>query len=828
MEDNRKITLSIAKSRHSTKLKVVKYSWDELVELLTTPIRTEETYEFYLNMNKEAKNKVKDVGGFVAGTSVGGKRKNDIISRSMLTYDLDNLNYDMLDRLEDALTKSGIKHILYSTRSFTFDNPRIRLCIPLGEDIPADQYEAVSRMFVKKFEEDYLEDFYQMMDNTTFQQARLMYFCSTSVDGTAYLTSMDGDYAYPDIILDNYNDWRDASSYPYITDVEAQSFERAKKQEDPESKNGVIGAFCRAYNIHDAIAEFLPEVYKLEENGRYTYVPSQTVCGGVVYEDGKFLYSNHATDPAWGVLCNSYDLVRIHKFCKNEDTTKGMKQMKEFALTLEEVKKELELQRDEELLERVNKGLDEYDFEYEELEKEEKEEDEQSVSNDYTSWTTDLIRDQKTGKVLADPKNLMLIFNNDKHLAGRFYNDGTSGLNMVCKRLPWMKKDVKVDRTWEDSDDSGLRMYLENVYGIYSPRKTQDAFNVYVSQHIKNRLQDYLKGLKWDGVKRVDTLLIDYFNADDTDYTRMAVRKTLLGAVYRALNPGCKFDEMLILIGYQGVGKSTFFDVLGGEWFSDSLYSFRGKDAAEQIQGKWIIESPELATMRKAETNEVKSFLAKRDDTYRAAFAKCAITRPRCCILVGTSNDDEILKDKTGNRRFYPVSLKLKRHEKAKKNVFTDLKEERDMIWAEMVEAYNNKEPLVMPKNAVKQAQEAQDEHTEVDFKDDMILSFVNQKVPKDFYERSLAERKLFWQMKDNNEIAKSENDLPENLVERDKICAAEIWCELFDNKVSAIKVYDIRQINSVLNRLEWKKCRAYFGKAYGERQRGYVKNETE
>ena len=124
-----------------------------------------------------------------------------------------------------------------------------------------------------------------------------------------------------------------------------------------------------------------------------------------------------------------------------------------------------------------------------------------------------------------------------------------------------------------------------------------------------------------------------------------------MAAVARVLYPGCKFDNMLILSGRQGIGKSTFFSLLGKEWYSDSLSTFEGKDAAELLQGFWIVEAGELTGLNRSEMNDVKQFLSKREDIYREPYGRRTSSYPRRCIIVGTTNDKEFLKDVTGNRR---------------------------------------------------------------------------------------------------------------------------------------------------------------------------------
>ncbi|WKB37226.1 virulence-associated E family protein [Terrilactibacillus sp. S3-3] len=151
---------------------------------------------------------------------------------------------------------------------------------------------------------------------------------------------------------------------------------------------------------------------------------------------------------------------------------------------------------------------------------------------------------------------------------------------------------------------------------------------------------------------------MDYLGASDNPYVRAVTRKTLCAAIARVLTPGIKFDSMLVLNGPQGAGKSTLIAKLGGDWFSDSLSLSDTKDktAAEKLQGYWILEIGELAGLKKAEVETLRSFLSRQNDIYRASFGRRATPHLRQCVFFGTTNAEKgYLRDTTGNRRFWPV-----------------------------------------------------------------------------------------------------------------------------------------------------------------------------
>ena len=221
--------------------------------------------------------------------------------------------------------------------------------------------------------------------------------------------------------------------------------------------------------------------------------------------------------------------------------------------------------------------------------------------------------------------------------------------------VPWNHP----SKFWRDADDAQLISYVDTHYGTFSARNYDIAVTKVADDRAYHPIREFIESLpEWDKIPRVDTLLVDYLGAADTAYVRAVTRKTLCAAISRVLRPGCKFDSMLVLNGPQGVGKSTLIAKLAGEWFSDSLNlgDTKDKTAAEKLQGYWILEIGELAGLKKAEVETLRSFLSRQNDIYRAAFGKRATPHLRQCVFFGTTNAESgYLRDTTGNRRFWPV-----------------------------------------------------------------------------------------------------------------------------------------------------------------------------
>ena len=401
-------------------------------------------------------------------------------------------------------------------------------------------------------------------------------------------------------------------------------------------------------------------------------------------------------------------------------------------------------------------------------------------------WIRRLTRDGN-GKVAKTINNAVLVLENDPLLKGKIVTDEFASCGLIIGKVPWSMEDGR--RRWRDSDDAGYYNYMELFYGITGKEKLDNALLIAGSQNRINDVKEYLKGLKWDGVKRLDMLLVDYLGAEDSAYVRAVMRKSLCAAVARAVMGGVKYDYMPIFAGPQGIGKSTFLSLLGKDWFSDSLTTFEGKEAAELIQGTWINEVGELTAMSKQETNAVKQFLSKTHDIYRAAYGKRTDKYPRRCVFFGTSNEEEFLKDVTGNRRFWPVDVGVC---PVKKSVWRDLPREVGQIWAEAYLYWMLGEPLYLPKELEQAAEVMQESHRELSGKEGIVQEFLERDIPSNWDSLSLMSRRQF--NSGNMKLPEGET-----LVKREKVCAMEIWVECLNGEAKYMGRKDSMEINSIL-----------------------------
>lgn len=675
----------------------------------------------------------------------------------MLTLDMDHGSADILDELDMF---NSHKMCIYSTHKHTPEAPRLRLIMPLKRDVSEDEYPAVARKVAQEIGMD-------MFDDTTYQPHRLMYWPSTSSNGEYIYRVMDGDIVDPDYYLGLYDDWRDVSTWP-VSSRESEAVKKtASQQADPLTKDGVVGAFCRTYSIRDAIDKFLGDVYEPSAmEGRYDYIPADSSAGVTIIDD-KFSYSFHATDPACGQLLNAFDVVRVHKF-PDDDPKKSFKAMAKFASSDEEVKLLIFKEKQESAAE---------DFDEE----------------DPDAWKKKLEYEDKSLQLRNTLRNLTLILENDPNLMDIVFNQHLDGME-IKGDVPWKHP----SKFWRDADDAQLISYVDENYGTFSQRNYDIAVAKVTDDRSYHPIREFLQALpEWDKVERVDTLLIDYLGAADNKYVRAVTRKTLCAAACRVLNPGCKFDTMLVLNGSQGIGKSTLIAKLGGEWFSDSLSlnDTKDKTAAEKLQGYWILEIGELAGLRKAEVETLRSFLSRQNDIYRASFGKRTTPHPRQCVFFGTTNAESgYLRDTTGNRRFWPV----KTPGGGSKRSWDVTQEDVLQIWAEVMHYVKAGEKLYLDPEVEALAKAEQREAMESDEREGLVREYLEALLPDNWDDMDTFERRNFLDGTGEADIGKK------GTVRRTQVCNMEIWCECFGKERSNLKRADSNELSGILVKLGW------------------------
>ena len=479
MQNNRELRISTAGSRKATHWPGSIIMWSEFVDRLRNPQRGTETLEQYLSYPKSRQDELKDVGGFVGGTFTGDRRKAAFVEgRDLITLDLDNIPAGQSDDILRRVSGLGCAAAVYSTRKHAGYAPRLRVIVPLDRTCTADEYEPAARKLASLIGMEFC-------DPTTFEGSRLMYWPSCCSDSQYVYEVYDNPFCSADGLLGMYGDWKDISQWPQVPGTDAVERRRLAKQEDPTTKKGIIGAFCRTYSITQAMERFIPGMYEATETeGRYTYTGGSTAGGAIVYDSDMFLYSHHATDPCSGLLVNAFDLVRLHLFGDKDNEAKdgtpvnklpSFMAMSRLALEDEPVAGLIARERREQAQEAFAAPR------------------QTDVPADDLSWLSSLSVDGN-GNYQKTVNNMILILQNDPALKGKIATDEFANRGLLLGKVPWDPSGVK--RQWTDDDDAGLFWYLENHYHIAQQDRQDKALAIVGRQNLINDVKLYLQGLE--------------------------------------------------------------------------------------------------------------------------------------------------------------------------------------------------------------------------------------------------------------------------------------------------------------------------------------------
>lgn len=738
MYDKKLFTIAVGKSRTDQDWQNQDTTWDGFCDCVCNTHRTAETVADYDKCTNESKTNIKDVGGFVGGKLSGGQRtKDSVVSRSMITLDMDYAQSDTWDRIKSS-SKFDFACCLYSTHKHKPSAPRYRLIIPLASDVTPTDYTVLSSVIAEKIGK-------ALFDPTTHEPNRMMFWPSTSSDGIFFFDRKAGDFLDPQDILKEAATMSETQVFPSVP---------KDKLSDPTLKKGIVGAFCRTFTVTGAIQKFLSHIYEPSSvANRFRYYSADSVAGLIVYED-KYAYSHHATDPVQGKSLNAFDLVRLHLFGTLDENVSQNTRYTD----LPSYKAMCNLAKEE--------GI---------------------VKNEYSPASS-----ESDTNLLTKLENAL---KTDPLLQNIRYNENSGQIDV--KGYPaWLSGDSNDDQKtypWNSMLNAKLMTYIAKTYNLQSKVLFPIALLSVASERRYHPIKEYLESLpSWDGTERVDTLLSTYFTTEDNAYTRQVIRKTLLAAIARVYHPGTKFDNMLILCGAQGIQKSEFFKRLAVDWFSDSLtfHQMNDKTAAEQIQGVWLMEMGELVGRRKADIESIKRFLSCTSDNYRPCYGINTENHPRQTVIVGTTNaEDGFLRDPTGNRRFWPVNV-AEHPINHPRDMTTDIVAQ---IWAEAFVYYRRGESLILDEDALTIAKKEQENAIETNPSRGLVEKYLNTLLPKEWEQMDLDERRSFLHGDNYNHRVGTEK--------RIRISYIEIWCECFeeDVKYNRVNIQEIRLIlNSI------------------------------
>ena len=302
---------------------------------------------------------------------------------------------------------------------------------------------------------------------------------------------------------------------------------------------------------------------------------------------------------------------------------------------------------------------------------------------DQSAWMGRLSKTKDRLANLPTVANALVIFANDPAVKGLLAYNTFAGHYLLTREPPSEEVDGPplpgpYPREWRTGDAIFIQAYFQRMWSSKFSRSTiEDAMLADASIRCFHPVCDWLDTLVWDGKPRLDNWLVNAFDCKNTQLHRAIGAKFLIAAVRRVRRPGFKFDHMMVLEGAQGIGKSTALRVLFGDpWFSDHVPSdLASKDAAQALLGIWCLEFAEIEHLIRAEVETIKAFLSRPVDRYRPPYGKSYEEHPRQCVMVGTTNSDDYLRDTTGNRRIWPIACKSADPGWIEVN--------RDQLWAE-------------------------------------------------------------------------------------------------------------------------------------------------
>jgi len=721
-------------------------SWKKMKERLSEPLRdTSITFAQYKALDPDAKLEKKRAPGSWTPSRYKGNRRliADLEAKTLIVFDLDYISHEQLADIRMGLAPiSQWAWFMHTTRGHFPESPRARMILPISREMAPDEAQAVFRFLAQHLADD-PDEAIEIPDLVSFRGNQTMFWPSVCKDQEFWTDENVAPILDVDAILDAHPGWEDFNNLPFQAEESKRGVtDPNRRMEDPHEKPDPIGAFCRAYTVQEVIEKWLGDVYApgdSESDVRYSYLPGGSANGAVVYEDGKFLHSHHSTDRV--ETANAFDLLRIHKFGHLDDdahaNTKpgnmpSFKAMQDLAWKDDRVLEEIYSGHDATIDDREDDGGDDGDGgdDIDDLlgpppkgddgdDEDDEDDDGEDDDGDGTkpgekkkkgehAWIKHLRR-RANDDIEPVVSNIALICENDKRLKDCIgYNEFTrdpvcfkpiraTKIDLPSSDVP--KKDRKRGRRWEGADDTSIAILASanSERGGYecdfSSEKIQQAV-LAAGKHnainpVKDDIEDCWRRWKAEGAPTglLDTYVIDFLKTPDTPFHRQTGALFILGSVARTYEPGCKFDQMPIIEGVTGSGKSLFFSVLFlPEYTSEMDDSLDNTGRLiESMRGHRCMELAEMDAAKKAEANTLKRLLSSGSDTFRMAYGRREEDFPRQCVWGGTSNDDDYLTDPTSNRRFWVWRTPLTR-----KNRIDNygLEKVRHLIWGEAYQRY--------------------------------------------------------------------------------------------------------------------------------------------
>lgn len=738
------LDLSVAPSVSSRRWEAATLTWERLVDRAHNP------------------ESVKDCGGYVAGRLKGtARRKGQVEYRSAVTLDADAAS----ETLPALVAGLGLRALVHSTYSHTRAHPRYRVIFPImGPGLSEEEYPRVARGLIEALGE-------AQFDPGSTQPERLMFWPATANPNEYEVAECQGETATAQGLL------RDFGGLGPTPDHMPGS------KRDPFGLPGVAGAFNRVYDMARAVETFhLPYDPVDGEPNRWHYTPAESEGGVIVYPDG-YVFSNHASDPAYGRALSMFDLVALHVY-GGEDRAAGVPQstapadrpsiqraMREFAA------------RPEIVTELVAADFADVDGD-------------EDGARGLPEWVLEFHLHPKTGKPLDDVHNWDLLMKHDPVLRALARNE--MDLTTVTRRpFPWRAVEAGKDDALTNADRAQISAHLQRAYNM--PRPAQEQLNGVIDMVAQDNafhpVVEYLECLEWDGVSRIET----YLPGAPDAYTRRVARLVAVQAVARALDPGVKVDNCLILTGRQGLGKSWFVETMARGW-TCTLGPIEGgglRDTVMAMTRSWITVADEGFAMKKADAEALKQFITLAHDVIRLPYAREHVKLPRRQVIWGTTNDAVFLRAQEGNRRFLIVEVA----EKLDFGKYSD--EYVNQVWAEAVHIWKTSKAqyglkdnpeLFLSTSEEVAAESVRSMATEEDSMTGLIQAYLDTLVPANWADMSPDER-ISWLRDEEQGIVSGTHPI-------DVVCSLEIWEIALQRERGKHSRVDILQITNALKQL--------------------------
>ena len=763
-----RLAIATAPKRNSYHWAQSEISWDEIQAWLDHPASVKEAGNYLLGTLRETT--VVHPGAQASCTELH-RRKDAVVSRSAITLDVDHPETTFLGLLELTFPYAAIMHTTYRSAP---GEERYRLIIPTDRPMLPDEYVAAATLLMRQLGE-------AQFDAGSAEPERYMFRPSAQEAAWFGRWVFDGDVCSVDGLLADW-EW----------DLSERPFPRPHHQKrDPYEIDGTIGAFNRAYRDWGLLIDEYELPYERADAGRWHLVGARSVAGMGEIEPGNGLvYSHHAGDPAGGRACSAFDLVRLHRFGELDEGLSSQTPVNR----LPSHDAMLELASTDERVVTEIVGADFGDRMDSQLAE--------------TDWLRQLRRNRTGTGILDVISNWDLIKQHDPIFQSLRFNTLSYAVEMD-PLPPWRDQDERA--TVGAADRAHVYHYVEREYGLKASRSLLDEhIDTAASSRAYSPVVDFLKDLVWDGTPRLETCLP---GVTPTPYTRMVARKSLVAAVARMLNPGCKWDHTLVLYGNEGLGKSYWVDRMS-LGYSASLGRISDKDTLLAMQRSWIMVSDEGHSLRKVDADVQKEFLTRTEDVFRLPYEKDTLAHPRHCVIWSTTNDEVFLRRQEGNRRFLIVHCEHRVDFERLTPAYVA------QVWAEAVYLYRAGETLFLEDEEAIMAAAEREAYTEEDALAGLITKYADTLKPAEWNEMALESRQLW--LRDHEEGL-----VPEGVLETETLCSAQIWAEALGRRLGEHRRTDLLEIVEAFKRLGYQAAGVQRTPLYGP-QKVYRKKNSE